>query len=181
MAFAKHAKSGTHHGRVYACTRTYFNDLWVIKGHVVSWHLELEEAPYFCRLCHLKCYAAEEWVRHANSVAHRLRVMVSPSSVSKNTLGRSSWELNLEGDNPDATRWGAMESERYFSLSASVRPKSSNYQLEDLLAEVPLTEPPAPVPAVAKADYEPLILDEASWIQHTTETEADTPCRDPSS
>ena len=174
MAFAKYAKTGTHHGRVYACTRcTYFNDLRAIKGHVVSRHLELEEAPYFCRLCHLKCYAAEEWVRHANSVAHRLRVMVSPSSVSKNTLGRSSWELNLEGDNPDATRWGAAESERYFSLSASVRPKSSNYQLEDLLAEVPLSEPPAPAPAVAEEGYEPLILDEASWIQHTTETEAD--------
>ena len=174
MAFAKYAKTGTHHGRVYACTRcTYFNDLRAIKGHVVSRHLELEEAPYFCRLCHLKCYAAEEWVRHANSVAHRLRVMVSPSSVSKNTLGRSSWELNLEGDNPDATRWGAAESERYFSLSASVRPKSSNYQLEDLLAEVPLSEPSAPAPAVAEEDYEPLILDEASWIQHTTETEAD--------
>ena len=174
MAFAKYAKTGTHHGRVYACTRcTYFNDLRAIKGHVVSRHLELEEAPYFCRLCHLKCYAAEEWVRHANSVAHRLRVMVSPSSVSKNTLGRSSWELNLEGDNPDATRWGAAESERYFSLSASVRPKSSNYQLEDLLAEVPLSEPPAPAPAVAEEGYEPLILDEASWIQHTTEAEAD--------
>ena len=122
-------------------------------------------------LCHLKCYASEEWVRHANSVAW-LRVMVSPSSVSKNALGRSSWELNLDGDNPDATRWGATESQRYFSLSASVQPKSSSYRLEDQLADVPLTEPPAPVPAMAKADYKPIILDEESWIQHTTEADS---------
>ena len=67
---------------------------------------------------------------------------------------------------------GAAESEHYFSLSASVRPKSSNYRLEDLLVEVPLTEPPAPVPAVAEADYEPIILDDESWIQHTTEADS---------
>ena len=84
----------------------HFNNLRAIKGRVVKRHLELEEAPYFCWLCHLKCYASEEWVRHANSVAHRLWVMVSPSSVSKNTLGCSSWELNLDGDNPYTTRWG---------------------------------------------------------------------------
>ena len=75
----------------------YFKEIRCIKGHFVSCYLELEEAPFFCRLRHLKCYASEEWVQHASVAAHQICVVATPSNVAKIALGRSTWELNVDG------------------------------------------------------------------------------------
>ena len=146
-----------------------------MKGHVVARHLELEEAPFFCRVCHLKFLEGADWAKHANSPSHRVRVMVCPSALGQNVLGRSGWEFITEGPDRHADRWGAQESRKYFDLTCSVRPQASGYTLKSLLSEVPLTAPPEEEaePESAEEDeensYEPLILHEEEWSRHNGE------------
>ena len=146
-----------------------------MKGHVVARHLELEEAPFFCRVCHLKFLEGVDWAKHANSPSHRVRVMVCPSALGQNALGRSGWEFITEGPDRHAVRWGAQESRKYFDLTRSVRPQASGYTLKSLLSEVPLTALPEEEaePESAEEDeensYEPLILHEEEWSRHNGE------------
>ena len=176
MAMAKPSASNSHHGRIYACRQChYFHDLRSMKGHVVARHLELEEAPFFCRVCHLKFLEGADWAKHANSSSHRVRVMVCPSALGQNALGRSGWEFITEGPDWHADRWGAQESKKYFDLTRSVRPQASGYTLKSLLSEVPLTTPPEEEaePESAEEDeensYEPLILHVEEWSRHNGE------------
>ena len=151
MAFARHPDSSKHRGLVYRCTRcSFFGDQRALQAHVVTRHVPLEEAPYFCRVCHIKYVLADDWVRHANSNSHRVRVMVCPSPGGQTPLGRGSWALSLTGPCPDATRWGSQESKRYFELSSRARPGASKYSLADLLTTLP------PAPVASRAAPEPM-------------------------
>ena len=151
MAFARHPDSSKHRGLVYRCTRcSFFGDQRALQAHVVTRHVPLEEALYFCRVCHIKYVLADDWVRHANSNSHHVRVMVCPSPGGQTPLGCGSWTLNLTGPCPDATRWGSQESKRYFELSSRARPGASKYSLADLLATLP------PAPVASRAAPEPM-------------------------
>ena len=115
----------------------------LVVGLLVPLHLLHDE-------CWHKYVQADDWVRHANSNSHRVRVMVCPSPGGQAPLGRGSWTLNLTGPCPDATRWGSQESKRYFELSSRARPGASKYSLADLLATLP------PAPVASRAAPEPM-------------------------
>ena len=110
----------------------------------------LEVAHYFCRVCHIQCVQADDWVRHANSNSHQVHVMVCPPQGVQTPLGRGSWTLNLTGPCPDATRWGSQESKRFFQFSSWAQPGASKYSFADLLAILP------PAPVASGAAPEPM-------------------------
>ena len=98
--------------------------------------------------------------------------MVCPSPLGQTALGRSEWEFWSEGPDAHADRLGAEESKRYLRLTCLFRPQASTYKLADLLHKVPLSTPadPSPESDQEESDYEPLILHEVAWREHTPDT-----------
>ena len=124
----------------------YFMDFRGIKGHIVARHLPVHQAPYHCTLCNGKYTDSAPWVHHANSEAHRARCLLKPA-LAESCLGRSDWEMKVDGPNADVRPWGTQESRHYWDLQQSLKVSRVTLSLADLMDSTTVVHA-APDPAI---------------------------------
>ena len=109
----KRPQEGIKSTRLYGCAHClYLNEYRGVKGHVVAWHLEVQEAPYYCKLCTVKYVESGPWVNHANSNGHRAKAFFFLGLVA-GALGRTFWEMKMTGERVDACASVTEESNRW--------------------------------------------------------------------
>ena len=77
------------------------HDMRSIKGHVVSRHLPIEDAPFACLVCQVKYADSPSLDKHVLTDVHRARMAFRPDFAGI-SIRRQPRTLSTDGMNPDA-------------------------------------------------------------------------------
>ena len=104
------------------------HDMRSVKGHVVSRHLPIEDAPFACLVCQVKYADSPSLDKHFLTDVHRACMAFRPD-LAGISVRRQPWTLSIDGMNPDATPLPMADSNQFWTLVASscaLVPEASN-------------------------------------------------------
>ena len=86
-----------------------------ITWHVISTHREVEEAPYFYRVCPARFVTARVWRKHTSQASHRAKLILWLEQVAS-ALGQGGPSVRFEGPESEAVQMDKEYSEKYWML-----------------------------------------------------------------
>ena len=112
-----------------------------VTWHVISTHREVEEAPYFCRVCPARFVTARVWRKHTSQASHRAKLILRPEQAAT-ALGQGGPSVRFEGPESEAVQMDKGYSEKYWMLvsqASATKPLETDDEDED--------EAPSPTPS----------------------------------
>ena len=126
-----------------------------VTWHVISTHREVEEAPYFCRVCPARFVTARVWRKHTSQASHRAKLILRPEQAAT-ALGQGGPSVRFEGPESEAVQMDRGYSEKYWMLvsqASATKPLETDDEDDD---EAPsLTPSNRSTPSPAKLEQRP--------------------------
>ena len=132
----------SHRGPVFRCQMCpWEGDKKGVTWHVISTHREVEEAPYFCRVCPARFVTARVWRKHTSQASHRAKLILRPEQAAT-ALGQGGLSVRFEGPESEAVQMDRGYSEKYWMLvsqASATKPLETDDEDDD--------EAPSPTPS----------------------------------
>ena len=146
----------SHRGPVFRCQMCpWEGDKKGVTWHVISTHREVEEAPYFCRVCPARFVTARVWRKHTSQASHRAKLILRPEQAAT-ALGQGGLSVRFEGPESEAVQMDRGYSEKYWMLvsqASATKPLETDDEDDD---EAPsLTPSNRSTPSPAKLEQRP--------------------------
>ena len=121
MAQQALSKSRSHRGPMYECRSCpVICDKRGMVTHIVSKHMAVREAPFYCTICDCKYVARRDWERHWADAHHQTRCAMRPQ-LARGCMGSNPDGVPLDGPTARAVALSRDESDRYWALFAAAK------------------------------------------------------------